>query len=70
MKTEIPRITVAEVRALLDRGEPVTFVDARSPSAWADSAWKLPRALRMPADAVEASLPAERLKQPIVAYCT
>jgi sulfur-carrier protein adenylyltransferase/sulfurtransferase len=64
------RISVAEARRLLDRGEPVVFLDVRNPQAWASSDVKVPGALRIPLD----ELPARAAELPrrghIVAYCT
>lgn len=64
------RIPVPEARELLDRGEPVVFLDVRNPQAWAASNVKLPGALRVPLD----ELPARASELPrnghVVAYCT
>lgn len=67
---EIPRITVAEAKRLMDLGETVQFVDSRNPTAWAQSDRELPGAVRVPADEIEqhlAELPRDRT---LVAYCT
>jgi len=34
---EVPRITVAELKAMMDRGEAVTILDVRQPEAYASS---------------------------------
>ena len=63
-------ISAAEAKQMLDRGEPVTFVDARNPTAWGEATHKLPDAIRIPVDAVDdhiSELPAEGT---LVTYCT
>ena len=63
-------LTVDEVKALLARDEPLTFIDSRNPIAWGSSHLKLPGAVRVPIDEVEqhlASLPRDRH---LVVYCT
>jgi rhodanese-related sulfurtransferase len=65
------RETADDIKNRLDRGEPIQFVDSRSPAAWEASDVKLPGAVRIPADQVDDNhrvLP-ER-GQPIVTYCT
>ena len=68
---EIPRISVDDVGARLARGEPVTFVDARSANAYQSATDQIPGSLRIPPDADVAQL-AGRLPRRglIVAYCT
>ena len=64
------KITVEDVRARLDRGEDIFFVDTRNPKAWGEAKTKLPGAIRVPADQVEqhlADIPRDRT---IVVYCT
>lgn len=64
------RISPEQVKARIDAGEPVFFVDARNPTAWGEAMRKLPDALRIPASEIEqhlGELPGERM---IVAYCT
>jgi len=63
-------LTVDQVKGLLAREEPLTFIDSRNPIAWGSSAYKLPGAIRVPIDDVEgreASLPRDRR---LVVYCT
>jgi rhodanese-related sulfurtransferase len=67
---EPTKITVAEVKKQMERGEPVVFLDTRNPKAWAASAVKLPGALRVPADEVERQLSAIPHGRPLVTYCT
>ena len=64
------RISAQEVIKRMNRGEDVFFADTRNPVAWGEADTKLPGAVRVPADAVEAHLadiPHNRL---IVTYCT
>ena len=62
-----------QVKAKLDAGEPVTFLDDRSSKAWGASDVKIPGALRVPPDEVEQHL-AEIGTIPksatVITYCT
>lgn len=64
------RLPVSEVNALLERGEPVAFIDSRNPIAWGSSKLKLPGALRIPIDEVERHLPALPRDRRLIVYCT
>jgi rhodanese-related sulfurtransferase len=64
------KISVHEVKAKLDRGEPFVFLDSRSPKAWGESHEKMPGALRVPADEVERHLGEVPRDRPIITYCT
>lgn len=64
------RLTVADVNDLIDRGQPIAFIDSRNPIAWGSSKVILPGALRIPIDEVErhlATLPRDRR---LIVYCT
>jgi rhodanese-related sulfurtransferase len=67
------KLTPEQVKAKLDAGGPVVFLDDRSPKAWDASDAKLPGALRVPADEVEQHL-SELESVPkhatVVTYCT
>ena len=66
-------LTPDQVKAKLDAGEPVTFLDDRSPKAWDASDVKLPGAVRVPPTEVErhlAELDAVPRDQTVVTYCT
>jgi len=67
---EVTRVTVDEVKARMDRGEPVLFLDTRNPTAWNESNAKLPGALRVPADEVEQHLTEIPHGRAIITYCT
>lgn len=63
-------ITAADAKQMLDRGERVTFVDARNPMAWGEATHKLPSAIRVPVDAVDEHLSELPSDQTLVTYCT
>ena len=64
------RITVDEVGARLNRGEPFAFVDTRNPTAWAESDQKLPGAIRVPADELEQHISEIPHDRAVITYCT
>src|SRR5687768_11171508 len=61
---EIERITLAELKALLARREPVTIIDVRG-----DSATKIKGALHIPLPEIEARLKEIPRDREIVTYC-
>jgi hypothetical protein len=63
-------VTVAEAKEMFDRGDRVVFVDARNPVAWGSSTVKLPRAVRVPIDQVDAHLSEIPPDSAAIAYCT
>jgi rhodanese-related sulfurtransferase len=70
---EPSKLTPDQVKAKLDTGEPVTFLDDRSPKDWDASDVKIPGALRVPpaeADQHLAELGAAPRNAIIVTYCT
>lgn len=67
---EITRVTVDEVTARMDRGEPLVFVDNRNPQAWQAAEAKLPGAIRLPADEADQHLAELPQGQTIITYCT
>jgi rhodanese-related sulfurtransferase len=64
------RLTVAHVKDLIDRGEPVAFIDSRNPIAWGSSRVKLPGATRIPIDEVERHLATLPREHRLIVYCT
>ena len=64
------RLNVADVNALIERGEPLAFIDSRNPIAWGSSKVKLPGALRIPIDEVERHLPTLPRDRRLIVYCT
>ncbi len=68
--TEPQRISPEEAKRRLDAGEPVVFLDSRSPAAWQQAAFEIPHSIRVPPDEVArhaAAIPRTGL---IVPYCT
>jgi rhodanese-related sulfurtransferase len=69
--TENPSpLTVADVNDLINRGEPIAFIDSRNPIAWGSSKVRLPGALRIPIDEVERHLSALPRERRLIVYCT
>ena len=68
--TEVRRISAEDVKARLERSEPLVFVDCRNPKAWAESDVKLPGAIRVESGRVREHLAEIPRDKPIVAYCT
>jgi rhodanese-related sulfurtransferase len=66
----VDRVTADEVKARLDRGEPIAFLDARNPTAWGEADTKLPGALRVPTDEAERRLDEVPRDRAVVTYCT
>ena len=64
------KITIAEAKAKLDRGELLIFLDARNPKAWDAAAVKLPGAIRVPANEVEQHVQQIPRDHTIIPYCT
>jgi rhodanese-related sulfurtransferase len=67
---DVTRITVDSVRARLDRGEPVVFVDARSTDSWNKAKTQITGSIRVPPDDVAWHFDAVPQGPAIVAYCT
>lgn len=63
-------VTVTEAKQMLDRGEGVVFVDARNPAAWGSSDVKLPGAVRIPVDEVQAHVAEVPGGRAAITYCT
>jgi rhodanese-related sulfurtransferase len=68
--TNPSRLTVADVKGLIDRKEPITFIDSRNPIAWGSSNVILPGALRIPIDEVERHLQDLPRDRRLIVYCT
>jgi rhodanese-related sulfurtransferase len=67
---EVTKVSVHEVRALMERGDPLVFIDARNAKAWDESKVKIPGAIRVPADEVDGHLREIPHDRPIITYCT
>lgn len=63
-------VTPEVVKAHLDRGESVVFLDVRSPDAWARSGDQAPGAIRLPLTDFEAHADDLPKAAELVAYCT
>ena len=63
-------VSAAHAKAMLDRGDPIVFVDARNPMAWEQSKQKLPGAVRIPVDDVAAHLKELPEQATAITYCT
>lgn len=66
----VARITPEAVKARLDDGEAITFIDSRSAGAWADAVAKIPGAFRIPPHDIPDELPEMPKGNPVVIYCT
>jgi rhodanese-related sulfurtransferase len=64
------RISPEELNSRVLAGEPIVFLDARNPKAWAESDRKIPGAIRVPTDDVESHLNKIDRAKTIVVYCT
>ena len=64
------RISPEEANARALAGEPIVFVDARNPKAWASSDRKIPGAIRVPADDVDRHLNEIDRAATVICYCT
>ena len=67
---EATKISAHEVKARIDRGDRLAFIDARSPKAWETSNAKLPGAIRVPVDEVEGHIREIPRDRPVISYCT
>lgn len=70
MQDNPSRLSVADVRAILERGDPVTFIDSRNPIAWTSSKIKIRGAHRVPIDQVPEHLHELPRDQRLIVYCT
>jgi rhodanese-related sulfurtransferase len=67
---EVTRVTVDEVRARMDRGEPLVFVDARSAESWGKARTQIPGSVRVPPDDAAAHADGVPRGRAIITYCT
>jgi rhodanese-related sulfurtransferase len=63
------RISPEEANARVLAGEPIVFLDSRSPKSWQESDRKLPGAIRVPPDDVEPHIAGLDKSSTIIAYC-
>lgn len=65
------RITIDQVLARMQRGEPIVFLDSRNVTAWEEGTIKIPDALRVGNNKQLAEVMKELPKESfIVTYCT
>jgi len=64
------RITVDELKAMLDRDEAVTLLDVRNPTDYGASEVRLPGAVRIPVGELEGRAGELDHAKTVVAYCT
>ena len=67
---EATRVTVDEVKERMERGEQFAFVDTRNPQAWGEADTKLPGAVRVAADELDAHLAEIPRDRAVITYCT
>lgn len=67
---EVSRVTLDEVRARMDRGEPLALVDARSAEAWSKAESQIPGSVRVPPDEAAEHLADVPKGRSVVTYCT
>ncbi|HEX2279152.1 MAG TPA: rhodanese-like domain-containing protein [Candidatus Tectomicrobia bacterium] len=67
---EATKVSAHEVKARMERGDPLVFIDARNAKAWDESPVKMPGAIRVPADEVDRHLQEIPHNRPIITYCT
>jgi rhodanese-related sulfurtransferase len=67
---EPTRVTVEEVKARIDRGEPITFLDCRSAEDWEKADVKIKGAIRVPPKEVHQYLDQIPRDRSVVTYCT
>ena len=70
MPPNVARIAPQEVKARLDRGEDILFLDTRSPKAWDESDVMIPGAVRLLASEVGNHVAELSKDRTIVTYCT
>ena len=66
---EPTRISVAEAKAMLDRGEAVVL-DTRSAESWGKAEAQIPGSIRVPPDAVAEHIDEIPRARTVVTYCT
>jgi 3-mercaptopyruvate sulfurtransferase SseA len=69
-RAEVARITAEEVKARMDRGDALTFVDSRSHSSWETAVSMIPGAFRVPPDEIDRYISDVPKGKPVIVYCT
>ena len=63
-------VSAAEAKQMVDRGDRIAFVDARTPVAWEEAESKLPGAIRIPVDEVGEHIRGLPHDGTVITYCT
>jgi NhaP-type Na+/H+ or K+/H+ antiporter len=66
---DVPRMTVAELNAMLQRGEPVTIIDVRRQTAFERDLQRIPGSIRIPVDELIDRLGEVPRDRPVVLWC-
>jgi rhodanese-related sulfurtransferase len=66
----VRKISIDEVKRLIEKGKEITVVDSRSTEAWGKSNVKARGAVRIPPDDIERYLAGVTPDEFIVVYCT
>ncbi|MDY6893052.1 MAG: hypothetical protein SVO26_04985 [Chloroflexota bacterium] len=67
---EPTKLTVDEVKTMMDRGDTIVFLDTRNKIAWGETNVKLPGAIRVPIEMVNQYIDELPRDSTIVTYCT
>jgi rhodanese-related sulfurtransferase len=67
---DVQKISINEVKDLMEKGREVTVVDSRSTDAWGESNVKAKGAVRIPPDDIERHIEGVAPKEFVVVYCT
>ena len=64
------RISVEELKTLMDTGDRVVVLDSRSPDAWKSGTTQIPGSIRVPPDDAAKLAPKLPKEKTVVSYCT
>lgn len=67
---EPKRITIAELKKKIEKGEPILFIDTRNPHDWGDTGIKIPGARRIHYSELAQRLGELPRDRTIITYCT
>lgn len=67
---DVMRVTAEEVKARLDRGEKITFIDARSSESWQKADAQIPGSVRVPPNEAADKLKGIPKDRAVLTYCT
>jgi hypothetical protein len=69
-RSDVSKVTVAQVKEWMESGQPLMILDSRSGHAWEEGTTKARGALRVPPDDVEPHLSEIPRNERILVYCT